>query len=348
MTPNTANSLRTQGVHMIEAQKISIKSNGSAEKLIYENFQMDTDLAADEVLIDVHFSGINFADIVMRLGFYQDAPPKPFVPGYELSGVVSAVGDDVQDLKPGDKVMAGTRFGGYVSNIKLPRKFVIKLDDDFDLQQAAALPVNYITAHIALNDFGRMRQGDKILLDCATGGVGVVAMQMAKAVGATVVGLTTSPHKKEFIESFGAKAYTHDEFKNSSEKDFDFILNSSGGASLKDQYDRLSKGGKLCCIGMQDAINDGKSNIFKFLKTVVSTPRFSMVKNIMQSKMVGGFNALKFFEDDVWLEKNLQSLSDIPFKAHIGGVFAAEEAPKAHMLLEQKKARGKVLLEWKH
>lgn len=331
---------------MSEVKKISINKFGKADTLSFELFQMSDELAGDQVLVDVHYSGINFADIVMRLGLYRDAPPRPFVPGYELSGVVAAVGERVTDLRPGDKVMAGTRFGGYASKIKLSRNFVIKLDSQFSLQQAAAMPVNFITSHIALNDFGRIRSGDKVLLDCATGGVGVIAMQMAKSVGAEVVGLTTSPHKKEFIESYGAKAYTHSEFLKSNEKSFDFILNSSGGSSLKDQYNRLGKAGKLCCIGMQDAIKQGNSNIFKFLKTVLSTPRFGMVNNIMQSKMVGGFNALKFFEDDIWLEKNLQILSNIPFEAHIGAVFAADKVHEAHMLLEQKKAKGKVLLEW--
>jgi 2-desacetyl-2-hydroxyethyl bacteriochlorophyllide A dehydrogenase len=330
----------------METTQIVINKNGPAKDLLIETVELDETLAANEVLVDVHYSGINFADIVMRLGFYRDAPPKPFVPGYEVSGIVRKVGSGVTDLAVGDKVMAGTRFGGYRSALKLPRNYVVKLDENADLQKWAALPVNFITAHIALGDFGRVRAGDKILLDCASGGVGIMAMQIAKQAGATVVGLTTTPAKKEFIESFGAKAYTHEEFYASDERDFDFVLNSNGGKSLALQYDRLAKAGKICCIGLQEAINDGKTNIFKFLKTVLTMPRFGMVKNIMQSKMVGGFNALKFFEDDEWLEKNLQILANVQLDTHVGGVFDAKDVASAHEMLETKKARGKVLLKW--
>lgn len=333
---------------MIEAQQVTIKKYGAAQDMLMETVELDENLSTEEVLVDVHYSGINFADIVMRLGFYKEAPPKPFVPGYELSGIITKVGSGVTDLKVGDKVMAGTRFGGYVSKVKLDQKLAIKLDDSADLKQAAALPVNFITAHIALNEFGRMRKGDRILLDCATGGVGVIAMQMAKSIGAEVIGLTSSPSKKEFIESFGVTAYTHEEFAKTNEKEFDFILNSRGGPSLKDQYDRLAKSGKICCIGVQAAITDGKTNIFKFLKTILTMPRFGMVKNIMNSKMVGGFNALKYFDDEKWLEDNLKALAQAPYQAHIGGVFAANDFASAHETLEQKKAKGKVLLEWKH
>lgn len=333
---------------MIEAKKVTIAKYGAAKELVLENFNIDENLAEDEVLVDVHYSGINFADIVMRLGVYRDAPPKPFVPGYEISGVVKEVGASVTDLKPGDKVMAGTRFGGYVSRVKLARNHCIKLNDNADLEQAAALPVNFITAHIALNEFGRVRAGDKILLDCASGGVGVIAIQIAKAAGAEVVGLTSTPAKKEFIESFGAKAYTHEEFIKSDENDFDFVLNASGGNSLKDQYVRLAKSGKICCIGMQDAIQEGRTNILKFIKAALTMPRFGMVKNIMNSKMVGGFNALKYFDDEAWLEKNLKILAAAPYTAHIGGVFDASDVALAHETLEQRKAKGKVLLKWTH
>lgn len=332
----------------MDASKIVINKFGAANSLDFEKFQLNEDLAADEVLVEVRYSGVNFADIVMRLGFYRDAPPKPFVPGYEVSGYVKSLGTNVTGFEVGDKIVAGTRFNGYSSHLKLHKNQLVKLPSDSDLKKWAAKPVNFITAHIALDEFGRVRPGDKILLDCATGGVGVMAMQLAKNAGADVVGLTTTPSKKEFIEQYGAKAYTHEEFYKSEEYEFDFVLNSSAGLALDLQYKRLAKAGKLCCIGVQSAIHNGSANYFKLLKTVLTMPKFGVIKNITESKMVGGFNALKFFEDEAWLRKNLQILASSELEPHIGGVFNAKEVADAHRALELKQVRGKVLLEWQH
>lgn len=332
----------------MQRQIIEIKQFGPANVLKVEDRNYAETLGPGDVQVEVHYSGINFADIIMRLGLYREAPKKPFIPGYEVSGIISKIGSQVTKFKIGDQVMAGTRFGGYTSHITLPEWQVIPLPKSMTLSEGAAVPVNFITAHIALNEFARMRKGDKILIECATGGVGVMAMQMAKDIGAEVVGLTTSPSKKEFIQSYGARAFTVDEFSNSSEKDFDFILNASGGKVIKDQYKRLAKSGKLTCIGMQAAINDGSSNIFKFLTTVATTPWFPLVKLVMDSKSASGFNALKYFDDEAWMKKHLAHLHDLNHKPYVCEKFEASQISEAHHFLESKKAKGKVVLEWKH
>ena len=332
----------------MESQSIEITKFGPADGLKYKNNKLSNKLKADEVGIKVAFSGINFADIVMRLGMYKDAPPKPFTPGYEISGIVSGIGTDVTRYKIGDKVMAGTRFGGYTSDIILPEWQVLKLDDELTLEEGAAIPVNFLTAYIALHEFGRIRKGDKILIECATGGVGVYCIGLAKEVGATVIGLTSSPAKKEFIESLGGIAYTHEEFSESDEKDFNYILNSSGGKSIKDHYNRLGKSGKLTCIGLQQAISNGNASIFAKLKAVLQTPWFPLLKLVMQSKSVSGFNALKYFDDDEWMKANMQKIAETRIKPHIGGVFDSSKVADAHSFLEQRKAKGKVLIKWNH
>ncbi len=326
---------------------IEITSYGKAELLSFKEQIIDESLAADEVVVDVHYSGINFADIVMRLGMYQDAPPKPFVPGYEVSGVVSRVGVGVTRFKVGDKVMAGTRFGGYSSVVKLPEWQVLPLPENFSLAEGAATPVNYITAHIALHEFARIRKGDRVLIDCATGGVGVFCLQMCQAAGAEVIGLTSSENKKEFIESYGAKAMTHEEFWKSDEKDFYFILNSTGGKTLKLLYNRLTKSGQLLCIGLQQAITQGKSSPFSIVKALLQTPWYPILKLMMGSKSVGGFNALKFFDDEVWMKKILVKLEQSEIRPHVDKAFSSRDIVQAHKYLESKKAKGKVLISWR-
>lgn len=325
---------------------IEIVRNGPAEVLNTKTGDFSEELGSEEVLLDVSYSGINFADILMRLGLYRDAPAKPFVPGYELSGIVKKVGSQVKRFKEGDRVMAGTRFGGYVSKVKLSEWQVLKVPDGLSLAEAAALPVNYITSYIAFHEFGRVREGDRVLIDCATGGVGVAFLQMCQQTGAHAVGLTTSSHKKEFIASYGAKAYSRDEFAESSESDFDFILNSGGGKSLKDHYQRLAKSGKLCCIGLQSMVKNGRSNKFQMIKTALSSPWYPILKLVMESKAVCGFNALKYFDDEPWMRKHLPRIEKTTVKPFIGEVFDADDVAKAHRTLEEKKATGKVLLKW--
>ena len=330
----------------IPFQHITISKNGPAAVLQVQSGEIGDELAPDEVLIDVKYSGVNFADILMRLGVYRDAPKKPFVPGYEVSGIIAKVGEQVTRFKEGDEVMAGCRFGGYVSKIKLPDWQVLSLPTGCSLQDGAALPVNFITSYIAFNEFGRVRQGDKVLIDCATGGVGSVFLQMCQQVGANAVGLTSNPHKKAFIESYGARAFTWQEFEQSEEEDFDFILNSSGGKTLKPHYRILSKSGKLCCIGMQSMVKNGNSSFFGMIRTALSAPWYPILKLVMESKSVSGFNALKYFDDEAWMKTHLPQIEQTTVRPHIGQVFQATEVAKAHECLEQRQTRGKVILEW--
>jgi NADPH:quinone reductase-like Zn-dependent oxidoreductase len=330
----------------MQVNYIEINDFGAADKLEFKSKEIDETLEPNEILVDVHFSGINFADIVTRLGHYRNAPPRPINPGYEISGIVKKVGSKVTKFKVGDSVYSGTRFGGYASAVKLPEWLAIKLPKNMSLEEGAAIPVNFMTAYIALHEFARIRQGDKVLLDCSTGGVGVMAMQMCKDVGAECTGLTSSPAKKEFIESYGARAFTFSEFENNNEDKYDMILNSSGGSSTKSHFNLLKRSGVLCCIGIQSAVHNGKSNLFRVLKTVLSMPKFPLVRLVEDSRLVGGFNAMKFFDDDEWLKTILPKLGKTEFKPYIDHIFDAEKVQEAHQFIEQRKARGKVLLKW--
>ena len=305
----------------------------------------------DEVAIDVAYSGVNFADIQMRLGLYPDAPKKPFVPGYEVSGKVTAVGRRVRALAVGDPVMAGKYFGGYASHLTLPASQVFLLPSGADLDEASAVPVAFFTAQLALVEMARVRAGDRVLIECATGAVGVTAIQMARHVGATVVGLTTSGHKKSFIESLGATAYTLDEFRaDASQRGFDLILNSSGGANITWQRARLGLTGRIVCIGMSSALGDnGTRSIPRIAKAVLCTPRISMLKLFDASTGVYALNALTVLRDPAWIARLTQSLATtgaMGVHPHVGKVFPAAEVSSAHAFLESKQATGKVLLAW--
>jgi 2-desacetyl-2-hydroxyethyl bacteriochlorophyllide A dehydrogenase len=329
--------------------EIAIEKFGTAHSLSYRDRSIAPP-GAGEVAIDVKYSGVNFADVQMRLGFYPDAPKKPFVPGYEVSGVVSEVGAGVTNVKKGDSVIAGTYFGGYASRVSIPATQVFPLPRNATLETGAALPVNYFTAQLALHDMARVREGDRVLIECATGGVGTLATQMARAAGAEVIGLTTSPHKKGFIEGLGATAYTLDEFyADESLAGFDLIVNSSGGAHIQRQRKRLGLTGRMVCLGMSSGVKDGRRNFARIALAALRTPRISVLKLFDANTGIYALNALHVLRDPVWIErmtKSLAAVDRLDLKPHVGKVFAAKDAGDAHAFLETKQATGKVLLAW--
>jgi len=328
---------------------IVIEKYGSARTLKQREIAPRTP-GDDEVAIDVAFSGVNFADIQMRLGFYPDAPKKPFVPGYEVSGKVCAVGKNVRDLAPGDSVVAGTYFGGYSSHVTIPASQVFHLPDSIDLEAGAALPVAYFTAQLAVFEMARVRRGDRVLIECGTGGVGVIATQLALAAGAEVTGLTTSPHKKPFITGLGATAATLDEFHaDPGMTGYDFILNATGGGNIQWQRARLGMTGRMVCIGMSSGVKDGKRNLLRVASAVLRTPRISVLRLFNANTGIYALNALHVLRDPAWIARLTRSMSTIADKGirpHVGKVFPASEVAGAHAFLETKQATGKVLLAW--
>lgn len=334
---------------MSQHQQISIEKFGAASSLAVRQLAPRAP-GPDEVAIDVAYSGVNFADIQMRLGFYRDAPPKPFVPGYEVSGRVAAVGSAVTDLRVGDSVIAGTYFGGYASHVTIPARQVFKLPASVGLDTGAALPVNYFTAQLALFEMARVRKGDRVLIECATGGVGVLAIQMARHAGAEVTGLTTSPHKKGFIEELGATAYTREEFRaNTSLRGYDMILNASGGAEINWQRARLAITGRMVCLGISSGVKDGKRNLVRIAVAAARMPRISVIKLFEANTGIYALNALHVLRDKAWIEKLTHSIGDVEamgLRPHVGKVFDAADVSSAHAFLETKQATGKVLLRW--
>jgi synaptic vesicle membrane protein VAT-1 len=330
-------------------REIAIEKYGPAQSLRLRETPTPTP-GDDDVTIAVKYSGINFADIQMRLGFYPDAPKRPFVPGYEVSGYVERVGKNVTSFKPGDPVVAGTYFGGYASRVTVPAFQAFPLPSSTDLAQGAALPVNFFTAHLALFEMARVREGDRVLIECATGGVGTLAIQMARHVGAEVVGLTTSASKKDYIRDLGATAYTRDEFyADRSLSGYDFILQASGGKEITRQLPRLGMTGRMVCMGMSSGVKDGRRNVLRILKAVVQTPRLSVIKMFDRNTGLFALNALHILQDEAWVKKLTERVRDVDaygLRPHVGKVFSADDAPAAHEFLQTRRALGKVLLEW--
>jgi 2-desacetyl-2-hydroxyethyl bacteriochlorophyllide A dehydrogenase len=336
-------------VSQLTHQEIAIHKFGAPHVLAMRE-QATKEAGDDDITIRVKYSGINFADLQMRLGFYPDAPKRPFVPGYEVSGHVESVGRNVTRFAPGDPVIAGTYFGGYAGAVTLPSRQVFPLPKSIDLAEGAALPVAFFTAHLALFEMGRVRAGDRVLVECATGGVGTLAVQMARHRGAEVVGLTSTAAKKSYIEALGAQAYTSAEFdSDASIKGFDFILNASGGRAITRQIARLGMTGRMVCMGLNSGVKDGKRSFARMGWAALSTPRVSVLSLMSSNAGIFGLNALHILRDETWanrLTTQLADVSDMKLAPHVSKIFAATDASSAHEFIATKKALGKVLLEW--
>lgn len=304
--------------------------------------------ARDEVQVKVHYSGINFAEIVMRQGLYRDAPKGEFIPGYEFSGQVTAVGEAVSEFSVGDYVFGGSLFNGHQQYVTVPQDYLMKAWDGYSLEELAALPVSFITAYAALIEMAAIKEGDEVLIDCGTGGLGVLCYRLCHLVGAKPTGLTSSSEKKAFIESFGATALTHQEFLSNNNR-YDMILNSQGGRTIRDHYKRLNQFGKIVCVGISAGIAPGGRNLWKVLKTVFSMPSFKIVQMFNHNRGVFALNALKIFDDHELAKKMIQSmsiLSDNDVRPVIGKVYNYQFAHLAHEEIQDRRLTGKAILSW--
>ncbi len=311
--------------------------------------QPDPPLGAGEARIDVAAAGINFADVMARMGLYPDAPKTPCVVGYEVSGTVLEVGDGVEGLRPGQRVFASTQFGGYASQVVVPAHNVVGLPDDLSFEQGAAIPVNYGTAWAALIGYGNVQPGERVLIHSAGGGVGIAATQIARRVGAEIYG-TASPGKHERCRELGlehAIDYTQSGWERGLPK-FDVILDAVGGKSFRTGYDLLRPGGRLVAFGASAVVSGQRRNPVTALRAVLQMPRFNMIKQMSESKAVIGLNMLSLWKDrgtlQPWIAPLREMLDDGTIKPVIAGDFSFEDAGAAQTMITERRNVGKVVL----
>jgi NADPH:quinone reductase-like Zn-dependent oxidoreductase len=302
-----------------------------------------------EVRIEVAASGINFADVVARVGFYADAPKPPCVIGYEVAGTIVELGEGVEGLAHGQRVMAGTQFGGYASQVVVPAGDVVPLDDELTFEQGAAIPVNYATAWAGLVGYGNLQRGERVLIHAAAGGVGIAATQIAKRHGAEVYG-ACSPGKHERIAELGVDHpldYTREGWEQGLPR-FDVILDAIGGNSFRRSYSMLRAGGRLVAFGASEVISGEKRNIPAALRTVVRMPRFNLIKQMSESKAVIGLNMLTLWRDRgtlaPWISPLSELLADGTIKPVVSDAFPFERAGEAQSVLGERRNVGKVVL----
>jgi len=312
------------------------------------------------VRIRVTASGVNFADLMMRMGMYPEAPPLPFIPGYEVAGTVMEVGAQITKFKAGDRVVAGCKFGGYVDEIVLAEYQVRHTPAHLSDAEAASIPVNFMTAWTALEEMARVRKGDRVLVPSAAGGVGVAAVQIATQKGAHVVGLVGSPSKVQIVRELGAaETMTNEEWEKASDKDaggFDIVLDSTGGESVKRSMRRLGHGGRVVVFGVSSFVTGPKANLLRVARGFLHTPFFTPFKLMDTCSGIFGINMLKLFDPPApgadlsgtlmgrAFDGPLKAFEEKRFRAIVGKTFPLAEGGAAHTHLQSRSNIGKVVL----
>src|SRR4051812_19638118 len=200
----------------------------------------DPEPGPGEVRVAVKAAGINFADVLARMGLYGDAPKPPCVMGYEFAGDVESVGPGVDEFEVGDRVLGGRRFGSFAELAVAEAPNLIPLPDDWSYEEGAALPVVYATAYVGLLRFGSLREGERVLIQAAAGGVGIAATQIARLSGAGEVFGTASASKHNAIRGFGVDHpidYNATDFRREvrritgQKQPLDLVMDAIGGSS---------------------------------------------------------------------------------------------------------------------
>jgi len=305
---------------------------------------------AGQVRIDVAAAGVNFADTLARIGLYEDAPDVPCVVGYEVSGTIAEVGEGVTEHTVGDRVIASTQFGGYAEEVVVPATDAFPLDERLSFEQGAAIPVNYGTAWAALLGYGSLREGDRVLIQAAAGGVGIAATQIARRFGAEVWG-TSSPGKHAAISAQGVQHpldYTRDGWW-SSVPPLDLVLDAIGGPSFKRSMGMLRPGGRLIGYGAS-SVNEGeKKNMLKVLPKALPMFRgFNLIDQMQNSKAFIGLNMLTLWKDrgslGPWIDPVVELIKDGTVQPVVHEAVPFANAAEAHRILGERRNVGKVVL----
>jgi NADPH:quinone reductase-like Zn-dependent oxidoreductase len=330
-------------------QAVEITKHGGPEVLKVAE-RADPALRPGWVRIDVEAAGINFADVMARMGLYPDAPKPPCIVGYEVAGTVRDLGEGVEELTRGQRVVAGTQFGGYASQVSVPERDCVPLPERLSFEQGAAIPVNYATAWAALVGYGSLQPGERVLIHSAGGGVGIAATQIARRFGASEIYGTASPSKHERVRQLGVDHVF--DYKDATVKgglpEFDVILDAIGGHSLRTSYDLLRPGGRLIGFGASAVVSGGKRKVLTALGAVARMPRFSLIKQMSESKAVIGLNMLTLWKDratlEPWIEPLRELLDDGTIDPVIAAAFSFEQAGAAQDMLTERRNIGKVVL----
>src|SRR5271156_4304633 len=316
-----------------------------------------------EVVIRVKAVGVNFADLLQRMGIYPGTPKPPFVPGFEVSGVVEKVAEggkasDGEPLHVGDAVAALTQFNASGGWGAAPAGRFFRLPAGMPFDDAAAIPVNYLTAYHSMFTMGNLQPGDRILIHGAAGGVGIASVQLARAKGLVIFG-TAGPAKQDYLRKIGVDHpidYEKSDFvkvvRQYAPDGIEMVMDPIGGKSLTRGQKCLGPTGRLVIYGLSEAAGSGgKRNLLRGAKALLQSPRFHPLKLMAQNLAVIGVSLGVMDSRGALMRSELDELfrmySAGKIKPVIGKTFPLDQAAAAHQYIHDRKNIGKVVLSVK-
>lgn len=317
------------------------KAFGPAEDLVLEEVASPT-IKKNEILLDVHAAGVNFPDTLIIEGKYQFKPPFPFSPGGEAAGVVAEVGEKVSHLKPGDRVMALTGWGSFAEQVAVPAYNVLPMPDAMDYATAAAFSMTYGTSMHALKQRANLQAGETLLVLGASGGVGLAAVEIGKAMGARVIAAASSAEKLEVAKNAGA-----DELINYSETSLkDAVRKLTNGQGVDVIYDPV--GGDLFDEAVRTLNWRGRLLVVGFASGRI--PELPINLTLLKGASVVGVFWGAFTQREP--EANLANFQELfamyakgQIKPLVSQTYALEDYAPAINALGQRKAVGKVVVK---
>jgi synaptic vesicle membrane protein VAT-1 len=308
-----------------------------------------------EVRLAVRAAGVNFADIHARVGLYPEAPKPPCVVGFEVTGYVDAVGPGVTNRREGDRVMALTRFGGYSDTVVVPARLTFLVPARLTDAEAAAVPVTYLTAIVALYRLAALEPGETVLIRGAAGGVGTAATQLARLRRAVVIG-TASAAKHDAVRDSGADHvidYRHADVaaavrRLTANRGVDIVLDPVGGRSFRESYGLLAPLGRLVIFGVSQVLSGERRSLWKAARVLLQMPPFWPLSLMNHNRGVLGLNLGRLWDETAKLDASMDLLrSELEagrLRPIVSRTFPLERAADAHRFLHERRNIGKVVL----
>jgi NADPH:quinone reductase-like Zn-dependent oxidoreductase len=304
--------------------------------------------ARGEVRVAVEAAGVNFADLMARAGSYPDAPPFPCVVGYEVAGTIDAVGEGVDTSRIGQPVLAMCHFGGYSTSLCVPEGQAVLRPARLGAVEAAAIPVNYLTAWMMLRIMTRPAIGERVLIHSAGGGVGLAALDLCKLSKVETWG-TAGKSKHEFLK---ARGFDHLLDSHSGEwpsEKMDVILDPVGGESWAKGLASLRAGGRLVCFGFSASAGETRS-LWATIRAGLQVPwlKINPVSLMNENKGVLGVNMGHLWDEGDrpvgWMKEVVQHWEEGHLKPHVHATVPFDKAAEAHSILHRRENIGKVVL----
>lgn len=309
--------------------------------------------APGEVSIAVRAIGLNFADVFAIWGLYGATPKGEFTPGLEYSGVVERVGEGVEGVQPGDRVMGVTRFGAYSTYLNIDARYVMPLPAGWDFATGAAYLVQTLTAYYGMTRLGAMQRGQTVLIHSAAGGVGLQALKIARAFGCTAIGTVGNAAKVDFLKKEGCDAVIvrgadfENDLKNAlAGRPLELVMDSVGGRYFSIPYRLLAPMGRVVVFGSARYASSGdRPNKLRLLYHWLTRPKIDPQQLPEKNKGVLGFNLIWLYERAALMHELLQELQRLDLKPpHVGHRFPFEALPDAVRLFQTGKTVGKVVV----